>query len=70
MLATNPVLPIKELATPVDEDGMAGRDCRSGVGQDNPVGVTVASIGSASPKTHLYLAPDGRSGSVLMVNWT
>jgi hypothetical protein len=49
---------------------MAGLDWRSGVGQDSPVAVTVASIGSASPKTHLYLAPKGRSGSVLIVNWT
>lgn len=51
-------------------DGMAGREWRSGVGQERPVGVTVASIGSASPKTHLYLAPNGKSGSVLIVSWT
>ena len=57
-----------ELATLAD--GMAGLDWRSGVGHESPVAVTVASIGSASPKTHLYFAPSGKSGSVLMVNWT
>lgn len=57
-----------ELAALTEEVGMAGRDWRSGVGQDSPVAVTVASIGSASPKTHLYLAPNGKSGSVLIVN--
>jgi hypothetical protein len=50
--------------------GMVGLDWRSGVGQDRPVAVTVASIGSASPKTHLYLAPSGNSGSVRIVSWT
>ena len=49
---------------------MAGLDCRSGVKQDNPVAVTAASMGSASPKTHLYLAPAGKSGSVRIVSWT
>lgn len=48
--------------------GIVGLDCRSGVGHDKPVAVTVASIGSASPKTHLYLAPCGSSGSVRIVS--
>ena len=50
--------------------GMVGLDWRSGVGHERPVAVTVASIGSASPKTHLYLAPSGSSGSVRIVSWT
>ena len=49
---------------------MDGRDWRSGVRQDNPVAVTAASMGSASPKTHLYLAPIGNSGSVRIVSCT
>lgn len=55
-------------ATLVDELGMSGRERRSGVGQLSPVDVTAASIGSASPNTHLYLAPAGSSGSVLIVS--
>lgn len=42
----------------------------SGVGQERPNSVTDASIGSANPKTHLYLAPYGSSGSVLIVRRT
>lgn len=53
-----------------DGDGITGRDWRSGVGQESPVAVTVASMGSASPKTHLYLAPNGKSGRVRIVSWT
>ena len=45
-----------------------GRDFRSGVGHERPVAVTAASIGSASPKTHLYLAPVGSSGKVRIVS--
>ena len=58
----------RALATLTEVVGMAGLDCRSGVGQERPVAVTVASMGSASPKTHLYLAPEGKSGNVLMVS--
>jgi hypothetical protein len=32
--------------------------------------VTTASIGSAFPNTHLYLAPEGNSGRVRIVNCT
>ena len=35
---------------------------------ESPVAVTAASMGSASPKTHLYLAPVGNSGSVRIVS--
>lgn len=47
-----------------------GRREISGVTHNRPVSVSSALIGSDEPKTHLYLAPGGRAGNVLIVKRT